>query len=103
MRGCLALPFRILGLILLVALGWLAWSYRDEIRRKVHQWTADDAPPAAQGNAVRGQAAPAAKRINDLLGSRADSVVLSASEIASLLDSLGQLSGGSGFGSTGGA
>ena len=54
MRGCLALPFRILGLILLVALGWLAWSYRDEIRRKVHQWTADDAPATAQGSAVRG-------------------------------------------------
>jgi hypothetical protein len=91
MRGCLALPFRILGLILLVLLGWLAWSYRDEIRRRVHEWTADDAPATAQGTAVRGQAAPAAARINDLLGSRADSVVLSASDIASLLDSLATL------------
>jgi hypothetical protein len=91
MRGCLALPFRILGLILLVLLCWLAWSYRDEIRRKVHEWTADDAPATAQGSAVRGQAAPAARRINNLLGSRADSVVLSASEIASLLDSLATL------------
>ena len=91
MRGCLALPFRILGLILLVVLGWLAWSYRDEIRRKVHEWTADDAPAASQGSAVRGRAAPAADRINDLLGSRADSVVLSASEIASLFDSLATL------------
>jgi hypothetical protein len=91
MRGCLALPFRILGLILLVALGWLAWSYRDDIRRKVHEWTADDAPATVQGRAVRGQAAPAAARIYDLLGSRADSVVLSASEVASLLDSLATL------------
>ena len=38
--------------------------------------------------AVRGGAAPAAHRIDELLGSRADSVVLSAADVASLLDSL---------------
>jgi len=91
MRGCLSLPFRLLGLLLLVLLGYVAWSYRSEIRRKVHEWTADGAPPSAKGMAVRGSAAPAARRIDDLLGSRADSVVLSAADVASLVDSLASL------------
>jgi len=38
--------------------------------------------------AVRGGAAPAARRIDGLLGSLADSVVLSAADVASLFDSL---------------
>jgi len=37
MRGCLSLPFRLAVLVLLVLLGYVAWSYRDEIRRKVHE------------------------------------------------------------------
>jgi len=88
MRGCLSLPFRLAALVLLVLLGYVAWSYRDEIRRKVHEWTAESGPASGRGMAVRGGAAPAARRIDDLLGSRADSVVLSAAEVASLLDSL---------------
>lgn len=91
MRGCLSLPFRLLGLLLLVLLGYVAWSYRNEIRRKVHEWTADSGPSSGKGMAVRGAAAPAARRIDDLLGSRADSVVLSAADVASLLDSLASL------------
>ena len=91
MRGCLSLPFRLLALLLLVLLGYVAWSYRDEIRRKVHEWTADSGPVPERGMAVRGAAAPAARRIDDLLSSRADSVVLSAAEVASLLDSLASL------------
>lgn len=88
MRGCLSLPFRLLALLLLVLLGYIAWSYRDEIRRKVHEWTADGSTASGKGAAIRGEAAPAARRIDDLLRSRADSVVLSAAEVASLLDSL---------------
>jgi hypothetical protein len=89
MRGCLALPFRILALAILLLLGYLAWSYRDEIRRTVHQWTADDpVAPEERGIAVRGQAGPAARRVNELLGAQADSVNLTAAEVASLLDSL---------------
>lgn len=88
MRGCLSLPFRLLGLLLLVLLGYIAWSYRDEIRRKVHEWTADSTPASGRGTAAPGGAAPAAQRLEDLLRSRADSVVLSAADVASLLDSL---------------
>jgi len=88
MRGCLSLPFRLAALLLLVLLGYVAWSYRHEIRRKVHEWTAEGGPASSRGMAVRGGAAPAGRRIDDLLGSRADSVVLSAAEVASLLDSL---------------
>jgi len=88
MRGCLSLPFRLAALLLLVLLGYVAWSYRDEIRRKVHEWTADGSPASGKGMAVRGGAAPAARRIDELLGSQADSVVLSAADVASLLDSL---------------
>jgi hypothetical protein len=88
MRGCLSLPFRLAALLLLVLLGYVAWSYRHEIRRKVHEWTADSGTASGRGMAVRGAAAPAARRIDDLLGSRADSVVLSAADVASLLDSL---------------
>jgi hypothetical protein len=88
MRGCLSLPFRLAALLLLVLLGYVAWSYRDEIRRKVHEWTAESGPAPGRGMAVRGGAAPAARRIDDLLGSRADSVVLTAADVASLLDSL---------------
>ena len=91
MRGCLSLPFRLLGLLLLVLLGYVAWSYRTEIRRKVHEWTADSGPATGKGMAVRGTAASAGRRIDDLLGSRADSVVLSAADVASLLDSLASL------------
>jgi hypothetical protein len=89
MRGCLALPFRLAALAILLLLGYVAWSYREEIRRMVHQWTADEVvAPEERGIAVQGRAAPAAQRVNELLGSRADSVTLSAADVASLLDSL---------------
>ena len=75
-------------LVFLVIVGFVAWSYRKEIKRAIHRWTADDAPASASGTSAAGQAGPAARRIEALLGSRADSVVLSAAEVASLLDSL---------------
>lgn len=91
MRGCLSLPFRLLSLLVLIGLGYLAWSYRDEIRRQVHRWTADRSSPIATGRAQPGRAAPAARRINDLVSGRADSVVLSASDFASLADSMARV------------
>ena len=45
-------------------------------------------PPSARAVAERGRAAPAAHRISQLLDSRADSVFLTAADVASLLDSL---------------
>lgn len=75
-------------LVFLVVIGYVGWSYRKEIKRVVHQWTADDAPASASGTTGAGQAEPAARRIEALLNSEADSVLLSATDVASLLDSL---------------
>lgn len=91
MKGCLTLPFRLLGLLILILLGYLAWTYRADIRRQVHEWTADAADSSARGVAVRGGAGPAARRVEALLGSRTDSVTLSAEEVASLVDSLARI------------
>lgn len=87
MSGCLALPFRLAALLLLVLLGFLAWSYRDDIRRQIHEWTADGSPPG-RAVAERGRAAPAARKLEALFRSGRDSVVLDAAEVASLLDSV---------------
>lgn len=85
MRGCLSLPFRLLALALLVVGGYVAWSNRDEIRRRIHAWTAEPRGPDSVrvGDATL---APAAERKLDALASRQrDSVVLSPIEVASLL------------------
>jgi hypothetical protein len=85
MRGCLSLPFRLLALGLLVLGGFVAWSNRDEIRRRIHEWTADSgvSDSVQVGNA---KLAPAAQRkLESLTGRGRDSVVLSQAEVASLL------------------
>jgi hypothetical protein len=85
MKGCLTLPFR-LAFLALLALGLLlAWSYRRELRRAVHRWTADSGSPAATGRADPARAAPARRRIDSLQAAGRDSVVLSATEVASLI------------------
>jgi hypothetical protein len=89
-KGCLTLPFRLLMLAVLLLLGYLAWSYRDVLRRKVHEWTADGPRPEV-GVPVAGRAKSAAGKIEALLGSRADSVTLSPAEVASLIDSLARI------------
>ena len=85
MRGCLSLPFRLLFLALLLLGGFVAWSYRDEIRRRIHSWTAEPGAPEASGLG-RADRAPAVLRRLDALGTgRADSVLLSAADVASLI------------------
>ena len=91
MRGCLSLPFRILGFLIFLALCWVAWSYRREIKRTIHRWTAEDSTISATGRPGEGGTASAARRIEDLLQSRADSVVLSPGDVAGLLDSLARV------------
>jgi hypothetical protein len=84
MRGCLSLPFRLLLLVLLIGAGFLAWSYRDEIRRRIHGWTAEPAVTAAsEGKAEDGDPAVARRKVNQLTAR--DSVVLTASEVAILI------------------
>jgi hypothetical protein len=86
MRGCLTLPFRVLGclgLILLLALGYL---YRD----RVFLWVNDmrgrsEAPVETVGRPTAGGVRRALDKVDSLNAWRADSVVLTAGEMASLI------------------
>jgi hypothetical protein len=86
MRGCLTLPFRVLGclgLILLLAAGYF---YRDRILDFVRDLT-DGRSRSAEtvGRPTEGGAQRALDKIDSLNAWRADSVVLTAAEMASLI------------------
>lgn len=86
MRGCLSLPFRLLSLALTVALLYLAWLHRDDLRRWVHRVTAEPAPaPGPEGADPATLARLARTRIDSIRRGRADSVVISGSELEALL------------------
>jgi hypothetical protein len=84
MRGCLTLPFRLLLLALFIGAGVLAWTYRDEIRRRIHRMTAEPTATAAEGKAEDSNPAAARQKLA-LLARGRDSVVLTASEIAAFI------------------
>lgn len=90
MRGCLSLPFRLLSLAIFAALCWLAWTYRDDIRRKIHQLTADKTAPAAPAPAARPPASPTAalRRLDAVLRGQADSAVFTGAEVAAVAQRL---------------
>jgi hypothetical protein len=86
--GCLAAPFKFvgcLGLLVLLAVGWL---YRDRLTAEARNLVgqiggSDDAPSTGRPGSeslVRARA-----KIDSLNGWRADSVVLNASEVASMI------------------
>ncbi|HEU5218729.1 MAG TPA: hypothetical protein VFU23_08715 [Gemmatimonadales bacterium] len=83
MRGCLSLPFRLLGLALLILAGYVAWSYRREIRHQIHEWTAEGPAPQPAGRGPAPDAREVLRRL-DGLRAGADSVVLSAADLASV-------------------
>ncbi|MEZ4413538.1 MAG: hypothetical protein R2910_11185 [Gemmatimonadales bacterium] len=87
MLGCLSLPFRLLGLLIVAALVYLGWTERARIAPYWHRLT--DRPAAnAGGTAGRpGELAlqRATDKIDSLNGWRADSVTLTAAEMASLV------------------
>jgi hypothetical protein len=87
-RGCFSLSLRLLGLALLVLAGYAAWSYRREIRRQIHQWTAETPAPEASGRGRAADASAVLRRIDSLRVGSADSVLLSAGELASLATDL---------------
>ena len=87
MRGCLSLPFRLVGLALIALAGYAAWSYRREIRRQIHQWTAESPAPKASGRRNPAEARAILRRL-DALQAGADSVVLRADDLASLVAEL---------------
>lgn len=86
MRGCLTLPFRILGclgLIVLLAAGYL---YRDRVLQVISDWRGGDRKSAETvGRPTEGGVRRALDKIDSLNAWRADSVVLSAAEMASLV------------------
>lgn len=91
--GCLTAPFRVLGCLGLLAALVVGWLYRDRVVREGRRLLGRiEAPatPAAPGAASRGRPgtrslASAHAKIDSLNGWRADSVVLTPSEVASLL------------------
>jgi hypothetical protein len=94
MMGCLTAPFRLLGCLGLLAALLMGWLYRDRVLREVQDLRARVVQPssarAEPAGVVRGR--PGARslsrahaKIDSLNGWRADSVVLSPAEVASLM------------------
>ena len=86
MIGCLTAPFRALGCLVLIAALGLGWLYRDRVVRTARGWLDH---PAAAGAAAVGRPGSRAlasvrSKIDSLNGWRADSVILTAAELASL-------------------
>jgi hypothetical protein len=90
--GCLTAPFKVLGCLGLLAVLVVGWLYRDRVLREarglrdrvVHSSPAQSAGPPVGRPGPRSLARAQAK-IDSLNGWRADSVVLSPGEVASLM------------------
>ena len=85
--GCLSLPFKLLGglaVVLALAVGWL---YRDRLSAEVGRLLNRPSGAATVSTGRPGASAlsSANSKVDSLNGWRADSVVLSASEVASLI------------------
>jgi hypothetical protein len=86
--GCLAAPFKFagcLGLLLLLGIGWL---YRDRLTaeaRDLFGWVGGSEAPTSAGRPGTRSLVRARAKIDSLNGWRADSVVLNASEVASMI------------------
>ena len=85
--GCLSLPFKLLGgvaLVLALAVGWL---YRDRLSAELGQLLNRSTGEASTATGRPGATAlsSAKSKVDSLNGWRADSVVLTASEVASLI------------------
>jgi hypothetical protein len=91
--GCLTAPFKVLGCLGLVTLLILGWLYRDRVVREGRQLlgriegSAPAGMSAARGRPGSRALATAEAKIDSLNGWHADSVVLTASEVASLMGS----------------
>jgi hypothetical protein len=86
--GCLTTPFKLLGCLGLIAALALGWLYRDRLLREGRRLLggAEAVTPAAATGRPGGRALSSARsKIDSLNGWRADSVVLTPAEMASLV------------------
>jgi hypothetical protein len=84
--GCLTAPFKLVGYLVVIAALFVGWLYRDRLLaegRKVLGWSSSETSSVGRPGANAIISAHA--KIDSLNGWRADSVVLSASEVASLI------------------
>ncbi|HKU60242.1 MAG TPA: hypothetical protein VJQ44_03420 [Gemmatimonadales bacterium] len=88
MIGCLTAPFRALGCLVVVGGLALGWLYRDQVVRTARGWLERSEAPAVAALPGRPGAralASAKSKVDSLNGWGADSVVLTPSELASLV------------------
>ena len=84
--GCLTAPFKLVGYLGVIAALFVGWLYRDRLvteARKVLGWSGTET--ASVGRPGSHAILSAHAKIDSLNGWSADSVVLSASEVASLI------------------
>ncbi|MBA3522724.1 MAG: hypothetical protein H0T90_09515 [Gemmatimonadales bacterium] len=89
MIGCLTAPFRLLGCLVLLAALVLGWLYRDRILGEGRRLlgATETSPAVSAGRPGQRALAAARSKIDSLNGWRADSVVLTPAEVASLIGS----------------
>lgn len=85
MLGCITLPFRLALIALLLAGVYLGWRNRDRIADTLGLRPAVTVAPESRGQPTGRGLARALEKVDSLNGWRADSVVLSAGEMASLI------------------
>ena len=86
--GCLAAPFKLIGVVGLVLALAVGWLYRDRLGaelRRVFPWSGSSGDQTGAGRPGAQALVSANAKIDSLNGWRADSVVLSPSEVASLI------------------
>lgn len=86
MTGCLTFPLKVAATLVLLVVLAVGWFYREEIVRVARLQLGMPELPSRVGLPDAGGAERARVRMDSLVRSRADSVVLSAGEMASLID-----------------
>lgn len=86
--GCLSVPFKLLGGVALLAALAIGWLYRDRLATELHRLvdgSSSSETPTAAGRPGSRALSSARSKIDSLNGWRADSVVLTPAEVASLI------------------
>jgi hypothetical protein len=85
--GCLTAPFKMLGCLVLIVLLALGYLYRDRLEQEVRRVIdrIQGIVPTSSGRPAVSSLESATAKVDSLNGWRADSVVLTASEFASLV------------------